>query len=284
MSKLWPIVFVPHAPLTAATLENQLMLQLGQYSDAVVKCGTSSWNVHLNIVATRCGWFEQQFAEARSRGSNEVVVPTNPYVAYKILIWIYTKTLDLHEEFKGFNNAIYADIIIWDMARQMTMLDLMKACQEKLKGYLRHIAVSIQRMKCNGQVPVQELFGVLSGIGFAYEKGQVALKNIFLNFVQDSQLWVLDVPHFQTNMATIPEFQKDVADLVDKSPGLRSFKPDVCTQCNKNPFAEEASSHYAEIKCEDGEFTAICYRCQQKKFSQNRKASDVVAKGLVHYH
>ncbi|KAI1645928.1 uncharacterized protein F4817DRAFT_366313 [Daldinia loculata] len=281
MSKLWPLVVVPHAPRTSASFENHLMLQLGQYSDAVVTCGTSSWNVHLNIIATRCAWFERQFSEARSHGSNEVVVSAHPFVAYKVIVWIYTKTLDLHESFKGVAEAFRMSLNIWDMANRLRIFDLMVACQEKLKSYLRNMVTSMQRMKCSGKLPLLDVICVCSGVSFAYKKGHIVLRNIFLDFVKDSQLWVLDVPGFQTAMAAIPGFQKDVADLVGKSPELRTFKPDVCTQCNKDPFAEGDSSHYAHIKSEDGKFTAICYRCHLENLSKNRTVPDVISKGVA---
>lgn len=97
---------------------------------------------------------------------------------------------------------------IWDMANRLRIFDLMVACQEKLKSYLRNMVTSMQRMKCRGQLPLLDVICVCSGVSFAYKKGHIVLRNIFLDFVKDSQLWVLDVPGFQTAMATIPGFQK----------------------------------------------------------------------------
>ncbi|KAI0109816.1 hypothetical protein F4814DRAFT_461057 [Daldinia grandis] len=281
MSNLWPAVLVPSSPRTLASFENQQMLQLGEYSDAVISCGTARWNVHLNIVATRCAWFEREFSQARSCGSNEIVLSAHPGIVYKVIVWIYTKTLDLQEPFKGIPEAFRLCIHVWDMASQLRIPDLLLACQEKLKGYLRNMVISMQYMKCNGQLPVIDAITVCTGIRFVYEKGHLILKNIFLDFVKDSQLWILDVPGFQTAMIGIPEFQKAVAGLVDKSPGLRTFKPDACTQCSKDPFADVESSHYACIKSEDGKFIAVCYSCHLKNISQDRTASDIVSKGVA---
>ncbi|KAI0848077.1 hypothetical protein F5Y00DRAFT_262976 [Daldinia vernicosa] len=281
MSKLWPPVDVPNTPQTPISFEKLMMLQLGENADGVIKCGTSRWNVHLSVLTNRCEWFEQKFFEARSRGSNEVVLSTSPYVAYKIIVWIYTKTLDLHESFRGDIYAMGDCLFLWDMAYQLAIPELMVACEEKLKGFLRGMVVPIQRMKCKGESPTLDAFLICSCVHYVYEKDYSILKNIFLDFVKDSQLWVLDVPDFQKEMATTPEFKKDVASLVKKSPGLRTFKPDVCGQCNKDPFADAEFSHYAYTKSKDGKFTAICFRCHIQNKSRIRTASGAVPEGIA---
>ncbi|KAK6957306.1 hypothetical protein Daesc_000089 [Daldinia eschscholtzii] len=268
MSKLWPVTYVPTRPLNQESFEDLEKLEVGEYADAVVRAGTSSWNVHLRIMT-----------EALARGSNEVVVNETPLLVYKALVWIYTNTLDFHESFKG-SRAFNANYLLLDMASRLEMYTLMLACQEKMKEHLRKLVVMVQRLKCTGRTPVIDVGTLWGGICFAYDKGHHELKNMFVDFVSDTHLWVFDVPNFRTVATRIHGYNAAIFKLVKDRPELRTFTPIACGECGDSPFAIGGGSHYADIvKSEDGNLVAICYRCFITKRRANRPASNTVSRG-----
>lgn len=50
------------------TLPTYRLLRTGLFSDVTVKCGDRTWNLHKNIICSRCDWFKKaltgQFKEA----------------------------------------------------------------------------------------------------------------------------------------------------------------------------------------------------------------------------
>ncbi|KAI1474551.1 hypothetical protein F4774DRAFT_422250 [Daldinia eschscholtzii] len=287
MSKLWPVTYVPTRPLNQESFEDLEKLQVGEYTDAVVRAGTSSWNVHLRIMTIRSTWFRERFQEALARGSNEVVVNEAPLLVYKALVWIYSNkltsillsALDFHESFKG-SRAFNANFLLLDMASRLEMYTLMLACQEKMKEHLRKLVVMVQRLKCTGRTPVIDVGTLWGGICFAYDKGHHELKNMFVDFVSDTHLWVFDVPNFRTVATRIHGYNAAIFKLVKDRPELRTFTPTACDECGISPFEIGGGSHYADIvKSENGNLIAICYRCFITKPRANRPASNTVSRG-----
>ncbi|KAI1800383.1 hypothetical protein F4811DRAFT_566946 [Daldinia bambusicola] len=273
MSRLWPPKIVHNAPYDQQSFQDFEALTVGENADAIVQAGTSSWNVHLKIMMIRSRWFEAKFQEALARGSNVVVVEGPPYLVYKAIVWIYTNTLEFHEPFKG-PSSFTAGYELYDLASQLEMYNLMLACQERLKSYLRNLAVSLQRAKCSGQTPTLHVALLCDGIIFVCQKGHNELRDMFADFINDTHFWVLDVPDFGRRACQSTDFHKVILEMVKNRPGIRLYTPTACDKCGKNPFVLGGGGHYADIvKSADGKVISTCYFCFRKEQAASKAAA-----------
>ncbi|KAK8044238.1 hypothetical protein PG993_004262 [Apiospora rasikravindrae] len=119
----------------AGVSRDERLFKTGEYADLRVICGVREWNLHRNILASRCEWFDKAIGgNSKEAHTQEIAIQEfDPSDIQLLLEYIYTGSVDL----KAKKGASLIDICIrfYDLADFFLLPKLQESCIIQFRNY-----------------------------------------------------------------------------------------------------------------------------------------------------
>ncbi|ROW07264.1 hypothetical protein VMCG_03766 [Cytospora schulzeri] len=130
-----------------------LLLETGNFADAVIICGGKSWNVHKSIICSRCDWFRKaldgNFEEARTNTVTISYPEFYPEYIDCFISYIYSGVLDVSNVQRPDESPVEKCVRLWVIADFFLFKPLMKDTFALMET---HLDVWMRKLEDRAQV------------------------------------------------------------------------------------------------------------------------------------
>ncbi|KAK7992754.1 hypothetical protein PG996_012217 [Apiospora saccharicola] len=263
-----------------------------RFTDAVVKCGGQTWNVHRVIVCRESEWFAKALCGNFTEASTRVIEihdfePTN---VEKVLRYIYSGE-DPAAKLSPGESTYSIQLIGLYQSADYFVIGLHDKALGHLQRYLENVARDVQhrylskvtgfktdkkRMKLFEDC---ELSNVICGAAVAFEYGldrDDVLQKAFTSFVNATCYIALADCHFIRRMGEAADFAVAILQERHQHGGwlpMSRYAPKECEVCQEKPevIFGQRGDRYARIWTRNAEVLGRCSRCQDKLDEQRRE-------------
>ncbi|KAK7943490.1 uncharacterized protein PG986_012603 [Apiospora aurea] len=195
----------------AVVNRDERLLKTGEYADLRVTCGDREWNLHRNILASRCDWFD------KALGGN----------------------------FKGETPLVDICIRLYDVADFFLLPKLQERCLVQFRNYNSRKCATLQN-----QYWVQDIDNIgdiLHDLRAAYSQNTAAadaFRGLLKTFVHETRYRLFRSRPFIELLDELPELAADVlTTMIRSGEFMRLTYPEVCSSCGARKSGEEHHSH-----------------------------------------
>ncbi|KAK8085647.1 hypothetical protein PG997_006918 [Apiospora hydei] len=209
---------------------DERLFRTGEYTDLKVICGGREWNLHRNILASRCEWFDKalcgNFKEAHTQ---EIFIHEfSPADIQLLLEYIYTGAVDFEQK-KGESALIDICIRFYDLADFFQFPKLQEYCNQYLVQDIDNIG------------------DILYDLRAAYGKKTLAgdvFRGLMKTFVHETRYRFFRSQQFIELLEEIPELAADMLiSMIRSGEFMRISYPVVCSSCATRKSDKEHHSH-----------------------------------------
>lgn len=190
-----------------------MLLETGNFADAVIICGQKSWNVHKTIICSRCDWFQKaldgNFEEART---NTVTIPesefSSEYIAC-LIFYIYSGALDISKIPDDGKSLVEKCVRLWAVADfflfEPLQKDTLALMEDHLDALLRKILTGYHflfTLECINSI--EQLFCAISAAYTDYPHARPVQK-LIVDFAHAGRIKWPFSPKFQELLPRSPQ-------------------------------------------------------------------------------
>ncbi|KAK8131592.1 hypothetical protein PG984_008030 [Apiospora sp. TS-2023a] len=263
-----------------------------RFTDAIVKCGGQTWDVHRVIVCRESEWFAKALCGNFTEASTRVIEirDIKPSDVEKVLRYIYTGEDPAANIPPGESMYTTQLIDLYQLADYF-VIGLRDKALEHLQRYLENLARDVQhrylskvtgfktdkkRMKLFEDYELSNVIcGAAVAFGYGLDRDDV-LQQAFTHFVNATCYIALADCHFIRRISEAPGFAVAILQERQQHGGwlpMSRYAPKECEECKEKHeiiFGQRVD-RYARIWTRNAEVLGRCSRCQDKLDEQRRE-------------
>ncbi|KAH8903751.1 POZ domain-containing protein [Coniochaeta sp. PMI_546] len=257
---------------------DQKLLESGLFADVTVTCKDKTWQLHKNILCSRCVWFEKALNGNFVEALTGVVEITNfePEATDWLIRYIYTGVCDIAKLQPARKTQFLTCIEVYTIGDYFAMTPLTKIALDTLIADFDSKLGPIQ-LTCE---PIDYMDELLVAIKLVYQDIPLndttydpraatttsnALRVAFLNFVFAARFFFLNDKVFSSFLDSTPVFALELFRAMRSAADFAAHLPEAyCSICRSKPTRSE-KGYYTHLSPEKLKLVACCANCASKR-------------------
>ncbi|KAK8053106.1 hypothetical protein PG996_012407 [Apiospora saccharicola] len=218
----------------------------GIFSDLKVVCGGREWNLHRNILSSRCEWFDKALrGDFREAHTQEIMIQEfDPGDIELMLEYIYIGDIDFELQ-RGEAPLIDICIRFYDLADFFALPKLQECAVSQFRQYNTRKCAPLQNQFWKRDI--DNIDEILYDLRAAYGQNTVAgdaFRGLMATFVHETRFRFFRCQQFIALLDEIPELAADVLTTMIRSGEFMHITyPEACSACLRHKSDKEHHSH-----------------------------------------